>query len=71
MPCFEYIVRSDFHEMAENVARSYGGREGERMKAYAKVLEAELNKLGAQGWELIQAPESESNRTWIFKRLRA
>ncbi len=32
------------------------------------VLEAELNKLGAQGWELVSSPDADSNRNWVFKR---
>lgn len=68
MQCFEYIVRSDFHEEAENAARAFGGRERERTKAYNAVLESELNKLGAQGWEMVQAPDASANRNWIFKR---
>ena len=68
MQCFEYLVRSDFHEQAENVARSYGGKERERLNAYSQVVSAELNKLGAEGWELMQAPDASANRNWIFKR---
>lgn len=68
MQCFEYIIRSDFHDEAENTARTYGGRERERRNAYNMVLEAELNKLGAQGWELVSSPDADSNRNWVFKR---
>ncbi len=68
VPGFEYLVRSDFHEEAENAARALGGKERERMNAYIRVLERELNKLGEQGWELIQAPDTTDNRNWIFKR---
>ncbi len=71
MPCFEYLIRSDFHEEAEKVARSFGGRERERLTAYTQVMQSELNKLGAQGWELVQAPDLASNRNWIFKRATA
>lgn len=70
MQGFEYIVRSDFHDAAENAARAYGSRESERLKAYETVLTAELNKLGSQGWELVSAPDAASNRNWIFKRPR-
>ena len=68
MKCFEYLVRSDFHEAAENAARSFGGRERERQSAYNHILVTELNKIGAQGWELVQAPDATTNRNWIFKR---
>jgi hypothetical protein len=68
MPHFEYLVRSDFHEEAENSARAHGGRERERMKAYDQVVESMLNQLGALSWELIQAPDASSNRQWVFKR---
>ena len=68
MQRFEYIIRSDFHETAENVARGFGSRERERLQAYTQVVAAELNKLGAEGWELIQAPDLAANRNWIFKR---
>lgn len=68
MPRFEYLVRSDFHEEAENAARVHGGRERERLKAYDQVVESMLNQLGALGWELIQAPDAASNRQWVFKR---
>jgi len=68
MQCFEYLVRSDLHEGAENVARTYGGKERERLSAYNNVVVTELNKLGALGWELIQAPDMATNRNWIFKR---
>lgn len=71
MQGFEYIIRSDFHEAAEEVARSFGGRERERLAAYTKVVTGELNKLGAEGWELIQAPDLVANRNWIFKRALA
>lgn len=68
MQCFEYLVRSDFHEEAEKVARTYGSKERERLSAYTQVVVTELNKLGRQGWELIQAPDLGTNRNWIFKR---
>jgi hypothetical protein len=68
MESFEYLVRSNFHDQAENAARVHGGKERERATAYMRVLETELNKLGADGWELIQAPDAASNRNWIFKR---
>ncbi|MBI2305960.1 MAG: hypothetical protein HYU78_01525 [Rhodocyclales bacterium] len=68
MQRFEYIIRSDFHAAAEDVARSFGGRERERLNAYTQVVVGELNKLGAEGWELIQAPDLATNRNWIFKR---
>jgi hypothetical protein len=71
MQCFEYFVCSDIHEEAENAARAFGGRERERLSAYTQVVVTRLNKLGAQGWELIQAPDLASNRNWIFKRLLA
>lgn len=71
MQRFEYIIRSDFHETAEDVARSFGGRERERLNAYTQVITGELNKLGAEGWELIQAPDLVANRNWIFKRALA
>ncbi|MBK8523199.1 MAG: hypothetical protein IPL58_03185 [Betaproteobacteria bacterium] len=68
MQGYEYIIRSDFHETAENAARPFGGRERERLNAYTDVVITELNKLGAAGWELIQAPDAATNRNWIFKR---
>jgi hypothetical protein len=68
MTRFEYLVRSDFHEEAENASRSHGGRERERMKAYDQSVQMALNKLGALGWELVQAPDASSNRQWVFKR---
>ncbi len=68
MQRYEYIIRSDFHATAEDVARSFGGRERERLEAYTQVVVTELNKLGAEGWELIQAPDLAANRNWIFKR---
>ncbi|MCP5277456.1 MAG: hypothetical protein H6935_03735 [Thiobacillus sp.] len=71
MTRFEYLVRSDFHEEAENASRGHGGRERERTKAYDQAVEMALNKLGAQGWELMQAPDDNANRKWIFKRLLA
>jgi hypothetical protein len=71
MQGFEYIIRSDFHETAENAARPFGGKERERLNAYTQVVIAEMNKLGAQGWELVQAPDIATNRNWIFKRLLA
>jgi hypothetical protein len=69
MQSFEYLVRSDLHEKAENAARPHGSRERERLSAYTEVVSSELNKLGAQGWELVQAPDLATNRNWIFKRL--
>lgn len=71
MQRFEYIIRSDFHETAENVSRAHGSRERERLVAYTDVVVKELNKLGAEGWELIQGPDLATNRNWIFKRLLA
>jgi hypothetical protein len=71
MQCFEYLVRSDLHEQAENVARTFGSRERERLNAYTQFVLAELNKLGGQGWELMQAPDAAANRNWIFKRALA
>ncbi|KAF0811344.1 hypothetical protein IGB42_04181 [Andreprevotia sp. IGB-42] len=71
MQRFEYLTRSDFHEAAENAARAFGGREKERLSAYAQAVSTELNKLGAEGWELLQAPDSTANRMWIFKRPQA
>lgn len=68
MPGFEYIIRSDFHEKAEDAARPFGGKERERLNAYTQVVVAELNKLGAEGWDLVQAPDIATNRNWIFKR---
>lgn len=68
MQRFEYLVRGDFSEMAENAARSYGSRESDRAKAYSETISHELNKLGAEGWELVQAPDQSGNRSWIFKR---
>ncbi len=68
MKRYEYLVRSDFHGDAEDASRSYGGKERERMKAYDEAVELALNKLGAQGWELVQAPDAATNRQWIFKR---
>ena len=68
MQRYEYVIRSDFHVAAEDVARSFGGREKERLNAYTQVVQGELNKLGAEGWELIQAPDLATNRNWIFKR---
>lgn len=68
MQCFEYMVRSDFHDEAESASRSYGSKERERTKAYNMVLEAALNKMGAQGWDLVNAPDGSSNRNWVFKR---
>ncbi|GAB3252665.1 hypothetical protein [Chitinimonas naiadis] len=71
MQRFEYMVCTTFHVEAENVARSFGGREKERLQAYSEVVVKELNKLGAQGWELMQAPDQSANRNWIFKRQMA
>jgi hypothetical protein len=68
MQYFEYLVRSDLHDMAEDVARPFGSRERERLKAYTDVVATELNKLGALGWELVKAPDIATNRNWIFKR---
>ncbi|BAL26993.1 hypothetical protein [Azoarcus sp. KH32C] len=68
MQHFEYLVRSDLHDMAEDVARPFGSRERDRLKAYTEVVAAELNKLGAQGWELVKAPDIATNRNWIFMR---
>ncbi|HJV25849.1 MAG TPA: hypothetical protein VJ673_09180 [Aromatoleum sp.] len=68
MQYFEYLVRSDLHDMAEDVARPFGSRERERLKAYTDVVATELNKLGALGWELVKAPDVTTNRNWIFKR---
>jgi hypothetical protein len=71
MQRFEYLVRSDIHEQAENIARTFGSRERERLSAYTQYVLAELNKLGGQGWELVQAPDVATNRNWIFKRALA
>jgi hypothetical protein len=71
MQRFEYLIRSDLHIEAENAARPFGGRERERLSAYTQVVLVELNKLGAQGWELIQSPDLATNRNWVFKRLVA
>jgi hypothetical protein len=68
MQRFEYLIRSDFHEAAEEVARAFGSRERERLAAYTQVVLAELNKLGGLGWELVQTPDSIGNRNWVFKR---
>ena len=68
MQRFEYLIRSNFHEEAENAARPFGGKERERLNAYTQVLVTNLNKVGAEGWELVQAPDSAANRNWIFKR---
>ena len=68
MQRYEYLIRSDFHEEAENVARAFGGREKERLAAYSQVIVQQLNKLGTEGWELVQAPDIVANRNWIFKR---
>jgi len=71
MQKFEYLVRGDFDEQAENAARTCGSRESERVKAYSKSINDELNRLGGEGWELVQAPDQTSNHNWIFKRLLA
>jgi hypothetical protein len=68
MQKFEYLVRSDFDEMAEDAARAFGNRESERLRAYSQTINDELNKLGAEGWELIQAPDQTNNHNWVFKR---
>jgi len=68
MQRFEYLVRGDFEEKADDESRSFGSRESERTKAYAQSLGRELNKLGAEGWELVQAPDQIGNHNWIFKR---
>ncbi|MCK9261918.1 MAG: hypothetical protein RBT39_19505 [Azoarcus sp.] len=68
MQRFEYQIRSDIHQMAEDAARVHGSREKDRLRAYTEVVQTELNKLGAEGWELVQAPDSSTNRNWIFKR---
>jgi hypothetical protein len=68
MQKYEYLVRGDIHQMAENESRSLGSRERERSLAYSQRVAGELNKLGAEGWELVQAPDHAANRTWIFKR---
>lgn len=65
---FEYLVRGDFDEQAESAARACGNRESERLKAYSASINNELNRLGAEGWELIQAPDQTSNHNWVFKR---
>ena len=65
MQCFAYLVRSDLHEAAETVARTYGGKERERLSAYSTVPVTELNKLGARGWESMPAPDMATNRNWI------
>lgn len=71
MQHFEYLVRSDLHDMAEDIARPFGSKERERLNAYTQVVASELNKLGAEGWELVKAPDVATNRNWIFKRPRA
>lgn len=68
MQKFEYLVRGDFDEAAENAARACGSRESERNKAYSQSVNNELNRLGGEGWELVQAPDQSSNHNWIFKR---
>jgi hypothetical protein len=68
MQRFEYLVRGDFDEQAENAARACGSRESDRLKAYSASINSELNRLGAEGWELIQAPDQTSNHNWVFKR---
>ncbi|MCA9584145.1 MAG: hypothetical protein KC657_02185 [Myxococcales bacterium] len=68
MQNFEYLIRSDIHPIAEKEARIHGSREKERLQAYTQAVADELNKLGAQGWELVQAPDQTLNRNWIFKR---
>jgi len=68
MQRFEYLVRSDFDQMAEDASRSYGSKEEDRTKAYAETISRELNKLGVEGWELVQAPDQFNNHNWIFKR---
>ena len=68
MKRFEYLVRRDLHGAAEDASRSFGGKERQRLAAYTSFIAAELNKLGAEGWELIQAPDNLSNFNWIFKR---
>ena len=68
MQRFEYLIRSDFHAVAEDAARAFGSRERERLAAYTQVILDELNRLGGLGWELIQGPDLATNRNWIFKR---
>ncbi len=68
MQCFEYLVRSDFHARAEDIARPFGSRERERLAAYTQSILTDLNLLGSEGWELIQGPDAQTNRNWIFKR---
>jgi hypothetical protein len=68
MQRFEYLVRGDFDEVAENEARAFGSNENARTKAYSQAIGRELNKLGGEGWELVQAPDQANNRNWIFKR---
>lgn len=68
MQRFEYLICSHFHEAAETAARAFGSRERERLNAYTEMIQTELNVLGRQGWELIQAPDMIGNRNWIFKR---
>lgn len=68
MQKFEYLVCAHIHQAAENEARAFGGRERERLESYSQSVANELNKLGAQGWELVQAPDQSANRNWIFKR---
>lgn len=68
MQKFEYLVRGDFDEQAENAARACGSHESDRLKAYSASINNELNRLGADGWELVQAPDQSSNHNWVFKR---
>jgi len=68
MQKYEYLVCSHIHQLAENEARAFGSREKERVQCYGEVVSSELNKLGAQGWDLVQAPDQSANRNWIFKR---
>lgn len=68
MQKFEYLVRGDFDEKAEDASRTCGNRESERLKAYSLSINTELNRLGQEGWELIQAPDQSTNHNWVFKR---
>lgn len=68
MQKFEYLVRGDFDAMAEDESRSFGGDERGRTKAYAESINRELNKLGGDGWELVQGPDQVNNHNWLFKR---